>query len=261
VDGTVIALRDVTDLRGLTRAMSYQASRDAMTGLVNRREFERRLQEALEAHHGGARHVLCYLDLDRFKAVNDECGHMLGDDMLREVAGLIKDAVRDSDTVGRLGGDEFGILLMGCPLEKARQIADDIVRTVGDHRFVWNDKIFTIGVSIGLVEVTRESTSIEDLLEAADSACYVAKNQGGHVHVYSARDEAACARRGEILWLQLLQTALKEDASNCTRSRSSHWTSPPARRARPRDPAAAQGRQRQRSIAPAEFMRAAERYR
>ena len=138
--------------------MSYQASHDALTGLVNRREFERRLEEALESAHATAvRHVLCYLDLDRFKAVNDECGHVAGDGMLREVAALIKDAVRDSDTVGRLGGDEFGILLVGCPLEKARQIADDVVRKVGDYRFVWKDKIFNIGVSIGLVEMSRES--------------------------------------------------------------------------------------------------------
>ncbi|NJD32434.1 MAG: EAL domain-containing protein [Gammaproteobacteria bacterium] len=211
VSGSVIALRDVTDLRGLTRQMSYQASHDALTGLVNRREFERRLQEALEAaHSGGQRHALCYLDLDRFKAVNDECGHVAGDSMLREVAALIKDAVRDSDTVGRLGGDEFGILLIGCPLEKARQIADDVVRAVADYRFVWKDKIFNIGVSVGLVEVSRESGSLEDLIGAADSACYVAKKQGGHVHVYSARDEAAARQRGEIHWLQQLQTALKD---------------------------------------------------
>jgi diguanylate cyclase (GGDEF)-like protein/PAS domain S-box-containing protein len=209
--GTVIAIRDVTDLRGLTRQMSYQASHDALTGLVNRREFERRLQESLEeAHAGGSRHVLCYLDLDRFKAVNDECGHSAGDGMLREVAGLIKDAVRDSDTVARLGGDEFGILLAGCPLEKARQIADDVVRTVGEFRFVWKDKIFSIGVSVGLVEISRESGSLEDLLGAADSACYVAKKQGGHVHVYSARDEAAARGRGEIHWLQRLQSALRD---------------------------------------------------
>ena len=112
--GTVITLRDVSDLRGLTRQMSYQASHDPLTGLVNRREFERRLQEALEEAHGAdQRHVFCYLDLDRFKAVNDESGHVAGDNMLREVAGLLKEAVRDSDTVGRLGGDEFGILLKG----------------------------------------------------------------------------------------------------------------------------------------------------
>ena len=211
VAGTVIALRDVSDLRGLTRQMSYQASHDALTGLVNRREFERRLQEALEAAHaGGQRAVLCYLDLDRFKAVNDECGHVAGDSMLREVAALIKDAVRDSDTVGRLGGDEFGVLLVGCPLEKARQIADDVVRAVADYRFVWKDKIFNIGVSVGLVEVSRESGSLEDMIGAADSACYVAKKQGGHVHVYSARDEASARQRGEIHWLQQLQSALKD---------------------------------------------------
>jgi diguanylate cyclase (GGDEF)-like protein/PAS domain S-box-containing protein len=210
--GTVIALRDVTDLRGLTRQMSYHASHDGLTGLVNRREFERRLQEALEeAHVGSARHVLCYLDLDRFKSVNDQCGHTAGDGLLREVAGLIKEAVRDSDIVGRLGGDEFGILLAGCPLEKARQIADDVVRTVGEFRFVWKDKIFTIGVSVGLVEISRESGSLEDLIGAADSACYVAKRQGGHVHVYSARDEAAARGRGEIQWLQRLQAALRDE--------------------------------------------------
>jgi diguanylate cyclase (GGDEF)-like protein/PAS domain S-box-containing protein len=211
VSGTVITLRDVSDLRGLTRQMSYQASHDALTGLVNRREFEQRLQDSLEVAHGGtARHVLCYLDLDRFKAVNDECGHVAGDSMLREVAGLIKEEVRDSDTVGRLGGDEFGVLLIGCPLEKARQIADDVVRAVADYRFVWKDKIFNVGVSVGLVEVSRESGSLEDVIGAADSACYVAKKQGGHVHVYSARDEAAARQRGEIRWLQLLQSALKD---------------------------------------------------
>jgi diguanylate cyclase (GGDEF)-like protein len=243
-----------------THTLTYQASRDAMTGLINRREFERRLEEALEATTGGARHALCYLDLDRFKAVNDECGRMVDDTMLREVATLIKDAVRDSDVVGRLGGDEFGVLLMGCPMEKARQIADDTVRAIADHRFVWNDKIFSIGVSIGLVDVTVESTSIEDLLHAADTACYVAKNQGGHVHVYSVRDEADARRRGKIHWLQLLQTALKEDrfelvAQPIVHSSAQQEGGPGLEiLLRLKD-------ENGNSIAPAEFMRAAERYR
>jgi len=261
LSGTVIALRDVSDLRGLTRQMSYQASHDALTGLVNRREFELRLQEGLEAaHSGGHRHVLCYLDLDRFKAVNDECGHAAGDSMLREVAALIKDAVRDSDTVGRLGGDEFGMLLMGCPLEKARQIADDVVRAVADYRFVWKDKIFNVGVSVGLVEVSRESGSIEDLIGAADSACYVAKKQGGHVHVYSARDEAAARQRGEIHWLQLLQSALKNGGFELHAQPivavDNQRTSGPGLEVllRLRDESGA-------SVAPGEFMVAAERYR
>src|SRR5690606_20211418 len=210
--GTVIVIRDVSELRGLTRQMSYQASHDAHTGLVNRREFDRRLEACLDsAHANAARHVLCYLDLDRFKAVNDSCGHMAGDNMLREVAALIKETVRDSDTVGRLGGDEFGMLLVGCPLEKARQIADDVVRKVNDYRFVWKDKIFNIGVSVGLVEISRESGAPEEIMSAADSACYVAKKRGNHVHVYSARDESVARHRGEIQWLQRLQTALKEN--------------------------------------------------
>jgi diguanylate cyclase (GGDEF)-like protein/PAS domain S-box-containing protein len=211
--GSVVLLHDVTELRGLARQMSYQATHDALTGLVNRREFERRLEEAIESgHRGDGQHVLCYLDLDRFKVVNDSSGHLAGDSMLREVAKVLRDAVRDSDTVGRLGGDEFGMLLMGCPLEKARQIADDVCRAVGDYRFVWKDKIFNIGVSIGLVEISRESGALEELLAAADSACYVAKKQGsGRVVVYSARDEALARHTGEIQWLQRLQNALKEN--------------------------------------------------
>jgi diguanylate cyclase (GGDEF)-like protein/PAS domain S-box-containing protein len=211
--GAVVLLHDVTEMRGLARQMSYQATHDALTGLVNRREFERRLEEAIESGHRGAgQHVLCYLDLDRFKLVNDTSGHLAGDSMLREVAKLLRDAVRDSDTVGRVGGDEFGTLLVGCPLDKARQIADDLTRSVGEYRFVWKDKIFNIGVSVGLVEISRESGTLEELWAAADTACYVAKKQGsGRVVVYSARDEALARHTGEIQWLQRLQGALKEN--------------------------------------------------
>ncbi len=209
--GAVVLLHDVTESRGLARQMSYQAAHDALTGLVNRREFERRLQAALEvAHRGDNSHVLCYLDLDRFKVVNDTAGHLAGDAMLRETAKILRSAVRDSDTVARLGGDEFGMLLVGCPLEKAQQIASDVCRAVSDFRFVWKDKIFDVGVSIGLVEIARDSASMEEALAAADSACYVAKRQGGHVAVYSARDEALARQSGEIQWLQTLQGALRD---------------------------------------------------
>jgi diguanylate cyclase (GGDEF)-like protein len=152
------------------------------------------------------------MDLDRFKAVNDSCGHLAGDNMLREVAALVKDQVRDSDFVGRLGGDEFGALLIGCPIEKARQIATDICSAVADYRFVWKDKIFNIGISVGLIEVSHASGTLQDIMSAADSACYMAKQQGrGKVHVYSARDEAVARERGDIQWLRQLQTALHED--------------------------------------------------
>jgi diguanylate cyclase (GGDEF)-like protein/PAS domain S-box-containing protein len=213
IAGLVLVLHDTSELRGLTRQMTYQASHDALTGLVNRREFERRLQEAMDsAQTSDIGHALCYLDLDHFKVVNDTCGHTAGDNMLREIASLIKDAVRDSDTVGRIGGDEFALLLVGCPLEKARQIADNVVRSVNEFRFVWKDKIFNVGVSIGLVEIGRDTGTIEDIMNSADSACYVAKKQGGlHVHVYSAREEANARHSGEIHWLLKLQRALRDN--------------------------------------------------
>lgn len=261
VSGAVVVLHDVTELRGLARQMSYQATHDALTGLTNRREFERRLEESLQsAHAGDAGHVLCYLDLDRFKVVNDTSGHMAGDSMLREVAALIKDKVRDSDTVARIGGDEFGMLLTGCPLDKARRIADDVCASIRDYRFVWRDKIFNVGVSIGLVEISRESGSIEDAVSAADSACYVAKQQGrGRVHVYSARDEAAARQRGEIQWLQRLQNALKENrfelyVQPILSLAGQRQTGPAAEiLLRMHDEAG-------RHVLPGEFLRAAERY-
>ena len=213
ISGTVVVFHDVSELRGLTRKMSYQATHDPLTGLINRREFERRLDEGMDsAHSEEAVHMLFYMDLDRFKVVNDSCGHLAGDNMLREVAALIKEQIRDSDFVGRLGGDEFGALLIGCPIKKARQIATDICNAIGDYRFVWKDKIFNIGISIGLVEISHASGTLQDVMSAADSACYMAKQQGrGQVHVYSTRDEAIARERGDIQWLRHLQTALHED--------------------------------------------------
>jgi diguanylate cyclase (GGDEF)-like protein/PAS domain S-box-containing protein len=261
--GLVLVLHDTSELRGLTRQMTYQASHDALTGLVNRREFERRLQEALDsAQTSDIGHALCYLDLDHFKVVNDTCGHTAGDNMLREIASLIKDTVRDSDTVGRIGGDEFALLLAGCPLEKARQIADNVVRSIDDYRFVWKDKIFNVGVSIGLVEIGRDSGTIEDIINSADSACYVAKKQGGlHVHVYSAREEASARHSGEIHWLLKLQGALRDNKFELYFQPIVH-----ARAGGVSGPALEvfvrlAGENGQPAAPPAEFIRAAERYR
>ena len=220
-------------------------------------------EEAIDSgHRGDGQHVLCYLDLDRFKLVNDTSGHLAGDSMLREVAKLLRDAVRDSDTVARLGGDEFGMLLIGCPLEKARQIADDVCRSVGDYRFVWKDKhLQHRRVASGWSRSRARAARIEELLAAADSACYVAKKQGtGRVAVYSARDEALARHTGEIQWLQRLQSALKEN-----RFQLYHQTIVPAHGDDdgPGDggAGAAAATRRGKELAPAEFMRAAERYR
>jgi diguanylate cyclase (GGDEF)-like protein/PAS domain S-box-containing protein len=213
ITGAVVLLHDVTELRGIARQMSYQATHDALTGLVNRSEFERRLAESLDAaRRGDSVHVLCYVDLDHFKMVNDSSGHQAGDSLLREVAKVMRESVRDSDTVARLGGDEFALLLTGCPLQKGRQIADDLARTMAEHRFVWRDRIHAIGTSIGLVELARDSGSVEETLAAADSACYVAKKQGtGKVTVYSAREEMSARHSGDIQWLRTLQVALRDN--------------------------------------------------
>ncbi len=261
--GLVVVMHDTSELRGLTRQMTYQASHDALTGLVNRREFERRLREAMDAAQtGDAAHALCYLDLDRFKVVNDTCGHTAGDNMLREVATIIKDAVRDSDTAGRIGGDEFALLLVGCPLEKARQIADDVVRAVDDYRFVWKDKIFNIGVSIGLVEIGRGGGSIEDIMNSADSACYVAKKQGGvHVHVYSAREEANARHSGEIHWLQKLQGALRDNKFELYYQPIVHAHSSVSNGPGLEVFVRMESENGEPAAPPAEFIRAAERYR
>ncbi len=262
VAGCVVIFHDVTELRGIAKKMSYQASHDALTGLVNRAEFERRLEAALQRARAGngAGHVVCYLDLDRFKAVNDTCGHLAGDNLLREIASLLREKVRDSDTVARLGGDEFGLLLIGCPLDKAQQITEDICRAVADYRFVWRDQIFDIGVSIGVVEIGHDSGSSEMVLGAADSACYVAKQQGrGRVHIYSAHDELVARQRGEIQWLQRLQHALKENTFELfvqpIISVAGRVDSGPALELllRMRDETGA-------LIAPAQFLQAAERY-
>jgi diguanylate cyclase (GGDEF)-like protein/PAS domain S-box-containing protein len=211
VTGSVLMLHDVTEARGLSRQMSYQATHDALTGLINRREFERRLQESVEERHLSAgSSVLCYLDLDRFKQVNDTAGHQAGDALLRDLAKLLRETVRDTDTVARLGGDEFGVLLPGCPLEKARQIADDLCRKVADNRFVWKDNVFEIGVSIGLVGIGPDAGSMEQLLTAADSACYAAKRQNEHVVIYSPEDATDARTAGDIQWLKRLQIALRD---------------------------------------------------
>lgn len=210
--GVVVVLHDVSEIRGHARKISYQASHDALTGLINRREFEDRVSTALKGlRSNGQRHVVAYLDLDRFKLVNDSCGHQAGDELLRKVAALFREQVRDSDCVARIGGDEFSMLLQGCPLPKARTIADATCRAIADYRFVWRDRIFTIGVSIGLLELSDSAGNVQDVMAAADSACYMAKRSGrGQVHVYSESDEIIARERGEIRWLQRLQNALKE---------------------------------------------------
>lgn len=212
VTGVVLALRDVTEMRKLAHQLSYQASHDALTGLINRHEFEQRLEAALRsAREHGKQHALCYLDLDQFKVVNDTCGHVAGDQLLKQLAALITPRVRDNDTVARLGGDEFGVLLEGCSLSKALEIAGVLHRVVSEFRFVWRDRTFDVGVSIGIATLTADNAGVTEVLSAADAACYVAKDLGrNRIHVYQPDDAALARHHGEMEWAQQLSGAIKE---------------------------------------------------
>lgn len=212
--GAVLVFHDVTELRGLAREMSYQASHDMLTGLVNRREFELRLEAAIQtAVSEGMHHAVCYLDLDQFKVVNDTCGHLAGDEFLRQLAGRLQARIRESDILARLGGDEFGVLLEGCPLDKAVEIADDLRGVVKAYRFEWEDHNFEMGASVGLVAIDKDSGSLAEVLSAADSACYVAKELGrNRTHVFSYDDSDLARHHSHMLWVQRLQRALDRDS-------------------------------------------------
>lgn len=196
-----------------TERLSYQATHDALTGLVNRREFERRLDKALwSAREEGRVHALCYLDLDQFKIVNDTCGHVAGDELLRQLTVLLQSKVRDADTLARLGGDEFGVLLDNCPLEQAKIVADLLRQTVKDFHFVWQEKSFVIGVSIGLVPINQDAGSLDVVLSCADAACYAAKDLGrNRVHLYRAEDGDLVQRQGEMDWVARITQAIEEN--------------------------------------------------
>jgi diguanylate cyclase (GGDEF)-like protein len=185
ITGTILVARDITRARQLARQLSHQATHDALTGLVNRTEFERRLAQALaSATTEGGKHAVGFVDLDGFKRINDACGHIAGDELLQQVSDLLRGSMRTRDTVARLGGDEFGILLEHCGPAKATRIAEEIRRTISDHRFTCGGRTYTIGASIGIVPVRDGGVSPTQLLRAADAACYQAKHQGGNrVHL------------------------------------------------------------------------------
>jgi diguanylate cyclase (GGDEF)-like protein/PAS domain S-box-containing protein len=213
VIGTVLVYHDVTELRGLAKKMSYQATHDSLTGLINRREFEHRINQALEiACNEGTRHTLCYMDLDNFKLVNDTCGHTAGDELLKQLTVRLRMELREADTLARLGGDEFGILLEGCSIENAMEPAEQLRKIVDEFRFIWDDKPFRVGASIGLVAITPDSGTMTDVMSAADSACYVAKEYGrNRTHIFESTDKAIVERNGQMQWVHRIQNVLEEN--------------------------------------------------
>ncbi len=211
--GAVMVIQDVSHTRKLTRQLSYQASHDMLTGLYNRLKFEEYLEEALlNVREEQRTHSLCYLDLDQFKLVNDTCGHVAGDELLRQLPDLFHKVLRSGDIVARLGGDEFGILLENCELEQATLLADKIRQEIKEFRFVWEEKVFTIGASIGVVGIDQNTTDISRVMSSADLSCYMAKDSGrNRVHVYERSDERVSERHGEMHWTARITKAMEEE--------------------------------------------------
>ena len=198
--------------RNAQATIQHLAFHDSLTGLANRHEFEMRLQKALRSAGEGVRHALLYMDLDQFKIINDTCGHQAGDELLRQVALVLRGPIRDADTLARLGGDEFGMLLTHCTLEHAQQVAERLLRIIKDFRYVWQDKSFSIGASIGLVMIEDRSQTLSDVLRIADMACYAAKEKGrNRVHLYRADDAELLIRHGEMQWVARLAQALEQN--------------------------------------------------
>ncbi|MDT8386284.1 MAG: EAL domain-containing protein [Thiogranum sp.] len=212
ISGVVLVFHDVSELRSLAQ-MTYHATHDSLTGLINRREFEKRVQQALaNTRDKDTRHALCYLDLDNFKVVNDTCGHVAGDELLKQLTQTLRSELREGDTLSRIGGDEFGILFCGCSIASAERLAEKIRNMIDHFRFVWDDRSFRIGASIGLVPITDNSGTMSDVLSAADSACYVAKESGrNRIHVYEVNDSALVEQHGQMQWVQRIQEVLEED--------------------------------------------------
>ena len=212
VFGAVMVCQDVRHARRLTNQLSHQASHDLITGLYNRLKFEEHLNTLLAEITAGQEHALFYLDLDQFKIVNDTCGHIAGDELLRQVATALQEEMRKEDTLARLGGDEFGVLLKNCSLENARKIAEKLRQRIKNLRFGWQDKTFDIGVSIGVVAIAPNHPGASGILSTADLSCYTAKDMGrNRIHVYEPTDTTLAQRHGEMCWTTLIVEALNEN--------------------------------------------------
>jgi diguanylate cyclase (GGDEF)-like protein/PAS domain S-box-containing protein len=210
--GGVLVFHDVSESRELNRKLSYHASHDILTGLVNRREFESRLERAIKsARAREASYALCHIDLDQFKIITDNCGHSAGDALLGQVGALLKSKIRWRDTVSRLGGDEFGVLLESCSLEEAVRNAEGLREAIRNYKFVWEERTFRLGASIGVVPISPENEDVAALLSAADSACAAAKENGrNRIYSFQENDIDLMRRRREMQWAARINNALED---------------------------------------------------
>jgi len=204
---------DVTKARISSQKISYQANHDMLTGLINRYQFENLLSKSItSAIKENTTHALCFLDLDQFKIINDTCGHMAGDELLRQLSLLLSEHIKSNEILARLGGDEFAILILQSSLEQAEITAQNILQLITDFQFMWQKNIFSIGASIGLAEINKQTKNTTEILISVDSACYAAKDLGrNRIHIYHSDDELLAKRDGEFRWVNELKYALKEN--------------------------------------------------
>lgn len=209
----VATIEDITESRRISEEVHHRANHDMLTDLINRNEFENRLNRIVaSSHKDGATHALCFLDLDNFKQVNDTCGHIAGDELLRQLAVLLHDKVRQRDTLARIGGDEFAILMEHCNLHHAERAANDIRKLVEGFQFHWDSHNFRIGVSIGITLIEQSSFTPTEVLKQADLACYAAKQAGrNRVHIYELDDEEFAKQEGDTRWSVQINEALRNN--------------------------------------------------
>lgn len=211
--GAVIILRDVTEVRTMEKRLSYQASHDALTGLINRREFEVRLKQTIRnAQAEQLNHSICFLDLDKFKIINDTSGHAAGDEFLKQISRTIQSQLRQTDVLARLGGDEFAIILDSCSVYQATNICNQILKTIKETRFNWGKNSFESGASIGIVPINHMTVSVSEVMSSVDAACYEAKDKGrNRIQVFEPDNAEYIKHQAETSWIQKIKTAISEN--------------------------------------------------
>lgn len=210
--GSITTFQDITKEKVMAKHIEHQARHDPLTGLLNRREFEIKVEQSLKLYSEGTSHALCVMDLDRFKIVNDTMGHAAGDELLRQISKRIKSVLRKTDLFARIGGDEFALFLSNVGTSEATKISEKILNVVREYQFLWGDKAFRIGASIGLVDAPAQTSNYENLYHAADTACYMAKHEGrDRTHVVSYDDENVTEKREQTQWVSKINDALEDD--------------------------------------------------
>lgn len=213
-DYAVVQTQDITQEQVLTQNLTYQAKHDSLTGLANRYAFDEKLQQVItEFDEHSEAHVLCYIDLDQFKVINDTCGHSAGDELLRQISGVIRGLVRQSDFLARIGGDEFAILMLNCSLSSAERSLTNLLQAISEFQFIHQGQIFKIGASLGVTMIEHQNETYIEIMKRADSACYAAKELGrNQIHVFDDNNEKIKERRGEMQWVSHIQKAIESNS-------------------------------------------------